>query len=245
MLEFLNLPPDWSANGYRIDALIGIIHWVMLILFVGWGLYFVYVLFRFRQGRNPKASPSGAKGMWSKYVEVAIVIFEVVLLFGFAFPIWSERVEGFPAEEASTRVRVVAEQFAWNFHYPGADGEWGRTDVSLIDAAVNPLGLDRDDPAAADDITTINNLNLPVDKPVILYLRSKDVIHGFNLPYMRVKQDVIPGQTIPIWFKPVKTGDSEIACAQLCGLTHYRMRGFLHIQTQADYDVWLAEQVGS
>ena len=242
MTEFLNLPPDWSLHGHRIDALIGALHWLMLVLFVGWGAYYIYVLFRFRAGANPQADPVGAKGKMSKYVEIAVVLAEVALLVGFAFPIWSERVDGFPAENEAERVRVIGEQFAWNFHYPGPDGVFGRTAAELVDTAANPVGLDRDDPAAADDITTINNLYLPVDKPVILYLSSKDVIHSFYLPYLRVKHDAIPGQTIPVHFTATQAGDSEIGCAQLCGLGHFRMKGFVHIQSQADYDGWLAEQ---
>jgi cytochrome c oxidase subunit II len=138
-------------------------------------------------------------------------------------------------------VRVVAEQFAWNAHYPGADGMFGRTDVKLV-AAENPLGLDRTDAAAKDDITTINQLNLPVNRPIVIHLTSKDVIHSFSLLQMRVKQDAIPGVTFPVWFTATKTGDWEINCSQLCGLGHYRMRGFYSIKTQADYDAWLKEE---
>jgi cytochrome c oxidase subunit II len=243
MKDFLGLPPDWSATGHQIDQLIVIIHWFMLALFVFWGAYFVYVLVRFRAGSNPKASYQGTRAGWSKFIEVGVVLFEIVLLVGFAFPIWSQRVSQRPPENEATRVRVVAEQFAWNFHYPGADGVWGRTDPTLIDTAANPLGLDRQDPAAKDDIHTLNNLYLPVDQPVILYLSSKDVIHSFFLPYMRVKHDAIPGQVVPIWFEAAETGQSEIGCAQLCGLSHFRMRGFLHVKEQAEYDAWLAEQV--
>jgi cytochrome c oxidase subunit 2 len=242
MNDLLNLLPDWSAHGHRIDALIGALHWLMLVLFVGWGAYFLFVLFRFRAGGNPKADYHGAKGTTSRYVEIAVVLAEVVLLVGFAFPIWSERVAEFPAEDESVRVRVIGEQFAWNFHYPGADGVFGRTAPELVDTAANPVGLDRDDPAAADDITTINNLYMPVDQPVIVYLSSKDVIHNFYVPFLRVKHDAIPGQTIPLHFVATQTGDTEIGCAQLCGLGHYRMKGFVHIQSQADFATWLDEQ---
>jgi len=242
MKNLLGLPPDWSAQGHQIDQLIVIVHWFMLALFLFWGAYFVYVLVRFRAGRQANATYAGTKAGWSKFMEVGVVLFEIVLLVGFAFPLWSQRVREMPPEDDSTRVRVVAEQFAWNFHYPGPDGVWGRTDPTLIDTAANPLGLDRQDPAARDDIHTLNNLYLPVDKPVILYLSSKDVIHSFFLPYMRVKHDAIPGNVVPIWFEPVQTGKSEIACAQLCGITHFRMRGFLHVQEQAEYDAWAASQ---
>ena len=124
----------------------------------------------------------------------------------------------------------------------------------MIDPQTNPLGLDSSDPNASDDILTINQLHLPVDKPAIIHLSSKDVLHSFGLPEMRVKQDIIPGLSIPTWFVPAMTtkefqsikGDStitfEIACAQLCGLGHYRMRGFLTVETQAEFEAWLVEQ---
>jgi cytochrome c oxidase subunit 2 len=106
----------------------------------------------------------------------------------------------------------------------------------------NPLGLDRTDPASRDDVTTINELHLPIDTPVIVYLSSKDVVHSFTLPQMRVKQDTIPGTVQPVWFTPTRTGEWEIVCSQLCGLAHYRMRGFYTVQTAADFKAWLASE---
>jgi len=124
-------------------------------------------------------------------------------------------------------------------HYPGADGRFGRTVLALV-SDDNPLGLDRTDPAARDDVTTINQLHLPIDVPAIIYLSSKDVVHSFTLPQMRVKQDTIPGTVQPVWFTPTQTGEWEIACSQLCGLAHYRMRGFYTVQTATDFAAWLA-----
>ena len=241
MLELLGMPPQASTHAADIDNMIALIHWLMLVLFVGWGAYFVYVLFRFRKAANPKASYEGAHGKLAKYTEYAIIAIEAVLLVGYAIPAWALRVAAFPAENEAVVVRVVSEQFAWNVHYPGADGKFGRRDIKLV-AAENPLGLDRNDPDGKDDITTINQLNLPVDKPILVHLSSKDVIHSFGLIEMRVKQDAIPGMDIPVWFIPNKIGEFEIACSQLCGLGHYRMRGFVSVKTQADYDAWLASE---
>ena len=206
MEQYLGLPPDGSAYGYEIDNLIVIVHWLMLVLFVGWGIFFIYTLVRFRRSRQPKANYTGVKSHFSSYLEVAVLIAEIVLLFAFSVPLWSKRVEAFPAENEATVVRVVAEQFAWNIHYSGPDGKFGKTSITLIDPD-NPLGLDRSDPDAKDDITTINQLNLPVNKSVIIHLTSKDVIHSFNLPIYRAKQDAIPGMSIPLWFTPTKTAD--------------------------------------
>ncbi len=239
MLNFLGLPVAASAHAHDVDSLISIVHWLMLVLFVGWGAFFVFVLFRFRKGANPRADYHGAKGKISKMLEIAIVVVEAVLLVFFAIPAWAKRVSNFPPDDKAVVVRVVGEQFAWNIHYPGPDGKFGRTDVSLM-AADNPLGLDRSDPAAKDDITTINQLTLPVDKPVLVHLSSKDVIHSFGLYEMRVKQDAVPGLDMPVWFIPNRIGDYEITCSQLCGLGHYRMRGFVNIRSQADYEKFLA-----
>jgi len=239
--KYLGLPFSASAHAPEIDHMMGVVHWLMLVLFIGWAAFFIYCLVRFRKSRNPEANYSGVKSRLSNYTEAAVAIIEGVLLIGFAFPIWAEIRTEFPTEENPTIIDVVAEQFAWNVHYPGDDGVFGRRDISLV-SAENPLGLDRTDPNAKDDITTINQLNLPVNKPVIVHLTSKDVIHSFGIPVMRVKQDAIPGMTIPVWFVPTEIGQYEIACAQLCGLGHYRMRGFVTIQSEEDFQAWLEEE---
>lgn len=241
MLEVLRMPPAASAHAGDVDQLMVLIHWLMLVLFIGWTAFFVYVLIRFRRSAHPKASYDGLRGRWSMWIEGGVLAAEVVLLAFFSIPIWSARVDALPATDQSTVVRVVAEQFAWNVHYPGGDGVFGRTDVRLI-APVNPLGLDRSDPAAADDITTINQLNLPVGRPAIVYLSTKDMVHSFTLPQMRVKQDTVPGLLQPLWFTPLQTGEWEILCSQLCGLGHYRMRGFYTVQSAEDFDAWLSAQ---
>ena len=219
------MPPDYSAHGPELDQLSAYVHWLMLILFVGWGLLFAYMLFRFRASRNPKAVYHGTKSHASKYAEMAVFVVECVLLFGISIPAWSRWTTRPNTEKNALEVRVVGEQFAWNIHYPGPDGVFGRTDVSHVTSA-NPLGLDLTDPAARDDVATLNQLHMQVDRPINIRLTSKDVIHSFFLPYMRVKQDAIPGMQVPVHFTPVKASGAEtweIACAQLCGLGHYRM----------------------
>ena len=241
MLSYLGLPVAAATHSPDVDSLIVIVHWLMLVLFVGWGLFFVYVLFRFSRRSNPAASYDGAKGKVSKGLEVGIVIIEAVLLLFYAIPAWARRVTNFPSESEAVVVRVVGEQFAWNVQYPGADGKFGRTDPTLV-SSDNPLGLDRNDPNAKDDITTINQLTLLVDRPILVHLSSKDVIHSFGVYELRVKQDSIPGMDIPVWFIPNRVGDYEIACSQLCGLGHYRMRGFVNIKSAADYQAFLAQE---
>jgi cytochrome c oxidase subunit 2 len=229
----------------------------MLVLFVGWGGFFTYCLIRFRRSRNPVADYHGSTSHTSSYLEGGVLVVEMILLFAFSIPLWAARVDHMPPQRDALLVQVTGEQFAWNVHYAGDDGVFGRTDIKLLDLQSNPLGLDRTDPAAKDDVTTLNQLYLPVNKPVIVRLRSKDVIHSFGVPEFRVKQDAIPGLTIPIWFIPnvttaemrTRTGKAEfqyeIACAQLCGLGHAAMRGFVTVQTAEEFQKWFAEQVAA
>ena len=255
MTDWLGLPALASAHGGQIDSLIGWIHVFMLLLFVGWAAFLVYCLVRFRASRNPVADYTGVTSHASTYSEIGVAVVEAVLLIGFAIPLWAARVDERPPETDSVVVQVTGEQFAWNMHYPGPDGVFGPTDINMIDLQTNPLGLDRSDPAAMDDVTTLNQLYLPVDTPIILMLKTKDVIHSFGVPELRVKQDAIPGLTVPMWFVPTVTTAEmrtqkgnpdfqyEIACAQLCGLGHYRMRGFVIVETAAEFEQRMDQMV--
>jgi cytochrome c oxidase subunit II len=255
MTDWLGMPALGAANGAQIDNLIGWIHVFMFALFVGWGGFFLYCLFRFRRSRNPTADYVGVRSHSSSYLEIAVAIVEAILLVGFSIPLWAARVDHAPPENEALVVEVTGEQFAWNVHYAGPDGKFGRTDIKLLDLQSNPLGLDRDDPAAKDDVTTLNQLYLPVNKPIIVRLRSKDVIHSFGVPEFRVKQDAVPGLTIPIWFIPnvttaemrTRTGNAEfqyeIACAQLCGLGHAKMRGFVTVVGADEFQKWLDDKI--
>ena len=241
MDRLLGLPIQASEHAAQLDTITFLVHVLIFALFFGWGSYFIYALIRFRRGRNPRAQYQPVKTRVSTYTEAGIVLAELILLVGFSIPAWATRVRDLPPENEAVVVRVVAEQFAWNVHYPGPDNEFGRTDVKLV-AVDNPLGLDPTSPHAADDLTTINELVLPVDRPVIVQLSAKDVIHSFGVPVMRVKQDAIPGMVIPVWFTPRRVGDYEIACSQLCGLGHYRMRGSLRVVEAGEFERWLSAQ---
>lgn len=232
------LPPDWSTRGHEIDGLITLVHWVMLGLALFWAVYLVLTLLRFRAGAKTRRRPP--RGRWALLLAGAILLFEIVLLAGFEVPKWSARQQ--PAGHDAFVVRVTAEQFAWNFHYPGEDGVFGPVAADRIDA-YNPIGLDLDHPDAADDLVTINQLHVPMGRRILLELGSKDVIHGFHLPYFRVKQDVLPGRRTPVWFEPTRMGTSEIACAQLCGLGHYRMRGQITVQDETEFAAWYQDEL--
>lgn len=241
-------PPSASLHAGQVDALIDFMHWFMAFIFVGWAIFFFWCLFKFRSRAGHRADPAPIKARAAKYSEIGVAAFEAVILLAFSIPIWAAAKNDIPEETEDTfHVRVVAQQFAWNVHYPGPDGEFGKTDPKLIDPAVNPIGLDWDDPPAADDWVAVNDLRVPVNKLVRIDLSSMDVIHSLFLPIMRVKQDAIPGMTIPVWFTPTEVGRSEIQCAQLCGNNHSIMRGFLTVHpTDTDhpartFDEWYAE----
>jgi cytochrome c oxidase subunit 2 len=292
------LPPDLSTHGYELDQLTWWVHILMAVLFVGWGAFFLYTLVRFRRGRNPKASYEGVKSHLSSYVEVGIAVIEAVLLFALAIPLWGDRVnvdflfgnsEANEVTEDVYEVRVVAQQFAWNVHYPGPDGKLGKTKVKRINET-NPVGLvkKKDDASVEDDIVTINVLAIPVNRPVLVHLSSLDVIHSFSLPVMRVKHDAVPGMHVPLWFEALKTskqaqqeiyeeklaagdlaavahqtaydakvsageanlenpayefvGDFEVACAQLCGAQHFKMKGTFLVLSDEDLAAWMKTQ---
>jgi cytochrome c oxidase subunit 2 len=259
LLQKLGLPKvSASTQGPAIDHVISLTHWLMLILFVGWGIFFIYTLIRFRSSKNTKAEYSGVKNHYSSYLEAGVAVIEVALLFGFAFPIWASRVNDVPIDKEAVQIRVVGQQFAWNIHYPGPDGVFGNSSVDLVDEAENPIGLDRSDDFAKDDVVTVNQLHIPVNTPINISLSTKDVIHSFSLTELRVKQDAIPGMEIPVWFEATMTTEEflkttigtgregkgfEIACAQLCGLGHYRMKGFLTVHNDEGYSAWLQKEL--
>ena len=259
LLQKLGLPiVSASTQGPAIDQVISLTHWLMLVLFVGWGIFFIYTLIRFRASKNTKAEYSGVKNHYSSYLEAGVAVIEVALLIGFAFPIWASRVNDVPIDKEAVQIRVVGQQFAWNIHYPGPDGVFGNSSVDLVDEAENPIGLDRSDDFAKDDVVTVNQLHIPVNTPINISLSTKDVIHSFSLTELRVKQDAIPGMEIPVWFEATMTTEEflkttigtgregkgfEIACAQLCGLGHYRMKGFLTVHNDEGYSAWLQKEL--
>jgi len=244
MKQFLAqwMPIDASAHGAQVDDLIALVHWLMLILFVIWGAYFLFVLWRFNAKRHPRADHFGARTHVSTYGELGVAVVEVILLVGLSIPAWYRWTHLPQKDKNPFEVRIVAEQFAWNVHYPGPDGVFGRSDPKLM-SSTNPLGLDPADPNAKDDIVTLNQLHLPLNRAAVVHITSKDVIHSFKLPVMRSEQDAIPGMDVPIHFTPILSNDNgdrwEIACAQLCGLGHYRMRGQLFVHGPAEFAKWM------
>jgi cytochrome c oxidase subunit II len=252
MEKLLGLPVVVSEHGRQVDDLIIYIHLLMIGLFVGWLTYFVYVLLRFRRARNPRADYFGVRNHASSYIEGAVALVEGVLLVAVAVPYWARAVDKFPSESESTRVQVVAQQFAWNFRYPGKDNQFGKQEMRFVTEA-NVFGVDPADANGKDDVQTLNEMHVPLVrmpdgkfKPVIVYISSKDVVHSFKIIALRVTQDAIPGMRVPIWFRPTHEGRFQINCAQLCGNGHSSMsQGFLVVESEQAYEKWLASKSGA
>ncbi len=231
-------PPLASHHGAGIDAMIR-------FLLVTTGLMFLaghvmLGLLVWRGARRSRITLRLAPAKAERWVAVTLGLLMTFVAEGgvlaIGLPVFEEYFGDIPHD--AVQLEVTAQQFAWNVRYPGADGIFGRTDVALIDTN-NPIGLDRNDPAAADDTLTINQITVPVNQPVKVILRSRDVIHSFFLPNFRVKQDAVPGMTIEIWFTPTREGRFEIPCTELCGLGHYRMKGFLNVVSRSEFQAFL------
>lgn len=230
--------PELASDRGYLDTLYYVILGITGAAYILYQLALGYVIYRYRGDR-----PGAESSHWheSHKLELTWTIGTAAILIPIVFTglIYWDRVKG-PAPEDAVTVMAVGAQFQWDFHYPGADGEFGRFDPTLY-AIDNQIGLDETDPAAADDWVLTNQLVIPVNRPTRILMRSKDVQHAIFLPNFRVKQDLVPGMTTEVWFTPVKTGSYEVACAELCGLGHYRMRAFLEVMEEADYQQWLSE----
>ncbi len=228
------LPPDASAHGAALDA-----H-LLLNLWIAAALLALLHLLLFT-GLVLRRRPETRRGTLVETLPVAAL----ALLFAFltlrAERLWAaSRYTG--ANPAALQVEVTGLQFAWYFHYPGRDYAFGRIRPELIDpAAGNPLGLDPADPHTADDFVS-SELVLPQGREVDLHLRAQDVIHGFSVPAMRLKQNAVPGQTIHIHFTPTVPGTYAILCTQLCGLGHFRMSANLRVLPPDRFDTWLQQK---
>lgn len=229
------LPPLASEHGAGIDLMLRYLLVTAGALLVAGHLALGYMLWRF--GGQPRVSFRMAtprqERVWSLIPIVLMALIAEGGVFVIGLPVWAKFYGASPSDAIS--IEIVAEQFAWNIRYSGRDGVFGRTSPNLI-SMNNPVGLDANDPASHDDIPSIGLMYLPVNRPARLRLRSKDTLHSFYLPFQRVKQDVVPGMSIDVWFVPTETGDYEIACAELCGFGHYQMRGLLRVVSDQEYE---------
>jgi len=235
------LPATAALNGPAIDNQFMFTYIAMGVVFLAAQLALGYFVWKFRDrndGREVEYSHGNTK------MEIVWTTLTAILFIGLNLTgskIWAD-ARFRPAAADSVKVEVTGLQFAWYFRYPGPDGKFGRTKPDLEDASVgNAVGIDPDDPSSKDDLVT-GTMYLPVNREADLTLRAEDVIHSFFVPAMRFKQDAVPGLLIHMHFTPTKVGDYEIACAELCGLGHYKMHGILKVVSQDDFDKWIAGQ---
>jgi cytochrome c oxidase subunit 2 len=250
------MPSNGALHGLAIDRLMWWNLVVLSALFVLAHILLITALFRSRplkqrhsddqreeesrQSANSRNRSNISATIWKSEL---ILLFALTLLYTWmaisAQRLWATiRYQG--AAPQALQVEVTGEQFQWYFRYPGADAAFGLTHPELINApAGNPLGLDRADPHSTDDIVS-SILVLPAGREVDLNLRSIDVIHGFFIPGMRLKQNAVPGMPMHIHFTPSIPGDYAILCSQVCGLGHARMQTHLRVVSNDDYLTWLA-----
>jgi cytochrome c oxidase subunit 2 len=230
--------PELASDRSSLDTLYYVILGITGVAFVI--VQFILGFYIWKYGHR-----EGAQGSYwheSHRVEMIWTVGTGLILIPIVFSglvLWG-RVQAAPPEDAFT-VEAVGAQFQWDFRYPGPDRRLAEFRPDLYSLS-NPLGVDPQDPAGADDFFRTNQLVLPLNRPVHIQLRSKDVQHAFFLPNFRVKQDLVPGMSTSVTFTPTKAGEYEIACAELCGLGHYRMRAFLTVMEDADFEKWLSEQ---
>jgi cytochrome c oxidase subunit 2 len=227
-------PPAISEHGPAYDRQFMITIIVVGIAFAAAQIGLGYTVWRYR------ATPDAPRATYSHGNNRLEIIWTVITAMIFiTLGVMGQRVWAslhFQAAPAnSTRVQVTAQQFQWNFHYPGTDNAFGHTKPELInDSSLNFIGLDEADPAAKDD-AVVGSLVTQLNRPVELVLRSRDVTHSFWVPQLRFKQDAVPGLDIHVHFTPNKVGRYEIACAELCGQLHYKMKSYLLVLPEGDY----------
>jgi len=223
----------------------GSIDTTLLITLVITGIFFIAITlfmaiavirFRHREGARAHYQPESRK------LEGWLVILTSLGIIGMLAPglvVYNDFVQ---VPQEATQLEVIAQQWQWAFRFPGRDGKLGKADVKWIDPG-NPFGLDRNDPAGQDDVLIMNNeVRLPIDRPVKVLLRAKDVLHDFYIPQMRAKMDMVPGMVSHFWFTPTRLGKFEVLCAEYCGVGHFNMRGHLVVEEQGAFDQWFASQ---
>jgi len=215
--RWLHLPEGVSSYSHKIDGMFHLIMWITGVIFVIVELLLLLFLFRYRHREGRKATYTHGNNRLEVVWTIIPALICVVLAL-LSRRTWAEIKQEMPAN--ALEIDVTGEQFSWTIRYAGKDGKMG-TD---------------------DDIVSLNQLHFPVGKPVVATLRSKDVIHSFFLPEFRVKQDAVPGMSTRIWWDATRTGHWEIACAELCGLGHYRMKGFVTVETPEEFEAWLGSQ---
>lgn len=236
------LSPWWftpiASNWGTMDTTVDLTFWVTGIVFILLNLFMAYAVIKYRHREDSRAHYEPENKKLEGWL-IGITSIGVIAMLAPGLFVWADFVN---VPDEATEVEVVGQQWRWSFRYPGDDGALGSTDVRHISEA-NPFGINPNDPAGQDDIL-INgpSLRLPVDVPVKLLLRSKDVLHNFTVPQFRSKMDMVPGMVTFLWLTPTRTGEYDILCEELCGVGHFAMRGRVVVEEAGDYQSWLSQQ---
>jgi cytochrome c oxidase subunit II len=229
---------ELASHWRTIDTTINITFWVTGFVFVAVNLFLAWCIIRYRYDKNRRSAYEPENKRLEGWL-TGITTVGIAALLAPGLFVWAEFVR--PPDDAA-EVEVVGQQWHWSYRLPGADGKLGAVETRFI-TEDNPFGIDPDDPAGQDDVLILSNrLHLPIDQPVKLLLRSKDVLHNFAVAQFRVKMDLVPGLVTYMWLTPTRLGEFEVLCEELCGTAHFAMRGMVIVQEQDEYDAWLAAQ---
>ena len=227
-----------ASNWGSIDDIMVITLIITGIVFIAINFFIAFAVIKYRHDKNRKAKYEPE----NKKLEIWLTIVTSVGIIAMLAPglaVYSDFVN--VPEDASV-VEVVGQQWSWSFRFPGDDNQLGKSAIENI-SIDNPFGVDPLDPTGQDDVLVVGNrLVLPVDKPVKILMRSKDVLHNFYVPQFRVKMDMVPGTVSYIWLTPTVIGEYEILCAEFCGVGHFNMRGYVKVMQQQNFDEWLLEK---
>jgi cytochrome c oxidase subunit II len=236
------LSPWWftpiASNWTMMDQTVDVTFWVTGVVFIAVNLFMAYAVIRYRHRKGQKAhyEPENKKLEWWLTIVTSVGI-AAMLAPGLA--VWAKFVT---VPEGASVVEVLGQQWTWSYRFPGKDGELGASDNRLV-TLDNPFGMDPKDTKGQDDVlVSTPELHLPLNKPVKMVLRSKDVNHQFAVPQFRVKMDMVPGMVTYFWLTPTRTGTFDALCEQLCGMAHFAMRGRVLVDEETVFHNWLSEQ---
>jgi len=241
-LIFHWLSPWWitplASNWGTIDTTIDITLWITGFVFVAVNLFMAYAVYRYRHDPQRRAQYEPENKKLESWLTIGTAV-GVAAMLAPGLIVWADFVS---VPDDAAEVEVFGMQWQWHYRFPGADGTLGAVDARYI-SRDNPFGMSPDDAAGLDDVLIASNeLHLPVDRPVKLLLRSRDVLHNFAVPQFRVKMDLVPGMVTHAWFTPSRTGKFDVLCMELCGIAHYAMRGHVVVDEADDFEQWLDAQ---
>lgn len=231
-----------THEGEGIDGVITYLLWTTGALVVIGHVVLIWFLWKYTSGKAAAYNRPNKRTqlIWGMLPVVVLLLVSEGGVLAVATPVWKSLYIDQPKDPFL--VEVVGKQFEWYVRYPGPDGKFGKVDFKEVDAVENQIGLLDSDDAGLDDIVKNGVLTIPKGRPCVIRLRTQDVIHSFFVPQFRVKQDLISGFPTRIKFTPLKAGEYELACAELCGLGHYNMKGKVVVKEPAEFEAWLARQ---